>query len=397
MSESKKNNSNIKTKDKTQKILFLYLRTGGGHLSCAKTLSGCISKKYGAKAECVLVDVIKESKFGQYILEDGYRISQDGLIAISNTAYALNLIKGVAKTTVTMFTGLSKSYLKKVFLKEKPDKVVVLHALIIHPAEMALEELGMKIPVIVTITDPYTVHPLWLTGKKTHYIVCSDTARRTLTKKGIPKKSITQFPYFVNEKYCNKLSQTQVLEVKKRLGFSPNKKLILVMGGGDGMPKGDTLMKGLVKYIKKHALDVDIAMVCGNNLRLKKYCTILARKNSKSINMKVYGFIDFVYNLVNASDFVITKAGPATLTEILLLGKIPIINSYIWGQEKGNVAFVVKNKLGFYRVNNSKIPPLIYELMTNDKMRQKISQNIIDLKLKNGTSQMSEFIYKYRN
>jgi len=393
MSESNTRNSNVKT----QKILFLYLRTGGGHLSCAKTLSGYITKNYGSKAECVLVDVIKESKFGQYILEDGYRISQDGLIAISNTAYALNLIKGVAKTTVSMFTALSKSYLKKVFLKEKPDKVVVLHALIIHPVEMALDELGMKIPVIVTITDPYTVHPLWLTGKRAHYIVCSDTAKRTVAKKGIPKKSISQFPYFVNEKYCNKLSLAQVLGVKKRLGLSLNKKLVLIIGGGDGMPNGDALMKGLVRYIKKYSLDVDVAIICGHNLRLKKYCTLLAKKNAKVLNMKVFGFVDFVYDLVNASDIVITKAGPATLTEILLLGKIPIITYYIWGQEKGNVDFVVKNKVGFYRPSSSKIPPLISDLLTNDKMRQKVSENILNLKLKNGTSQTAEFIYKYHN
>jgi len=380
---------------KTQKILFLYLRTGGGHLSCAKTLSGYLSKKYGPKVDCVLVDVIKESKFGKYILEDGYRISQDGLIAISNTAYALNLIKGVAKATVRMFTALSKSYLKKVFLKEKPDKIVIMHALVTRPAEMALDELDMKIPIIVAVTDPYTIHPLWLTGKRVHYIVCSDMAKRTALKKGIPGKSITQFPYFVNEKYCNKLSSKQVLDIKKKLGFSPHKRLVLIIGGGDGMPNGNALIKGLVKYIKKNSLNVDVAVICGHNLRLKKYCTTLARKNSKTINMKVYGFIDFVYELINVSDFVITKAGPATLIEILLLGKIPIINYYIWGQEKGNVTFVVKNRLGFYKTSNSKIFSLISDLMVKDKLRTRILNNIKDIKLKNGTSKTAEFIYRY--
>jgi len=388
--------SKNKINTKTQKILFLYLRTGSGHLSCAKTLSGYISKKYGSKADCILVDVIKESKFGQYVLEDGYRISQDGLRGIFDTAYALNLIKGVAKTTMKMFTALSKSYLKKIFLKEKPDKIVVLHALIIYPTEMALEELGIKIPVIVTVTDPYTVHPLWLTGKRAHYIVCSDVAKSTALKKGISRKSITKFPYFLNEKYSHKLSKNKIIDIKRNLGFSSHKKLILIIGGGDGMPKGNMLMKNLVKYIKKNALDVDVAIICGHNKRLKKYCITLARKNSKIINMKVYGFIDFVYELINASDVVITKAGPATLMEILLLGKIPIINSYIWGQEKGNVAFVVKNKLGFYKPSVSEIPLLISDLMLKDKLRTRILTNIKDIKLKNGTRKTAEFIYRYR-
>jgi len=378
-----------------QKILFLYLKCGGGHLSCSKTIAEYLSTKYKSKVKCVLVDGIEESKFAQYVMEDGYRISQDGWSVISETAYALNCLSGIAKTTMKMFTRLTKSHLKEVFLREKPDKVIAVHAMLTRPAEIALEELGLDTPVITLVTDPFTVHPLWLTGKSAHYVVCSDVAKRTASKK-ISKKRISQFPYFVNEKYSTKLPEKDVLKLKKKFGFSIDKKLILVLGGGEGIPKGKTLMKYIVKHILKQHLNAEIAIVCGRNKNLEKYCSTLSKKYSGKLNIKVYGFSDSVYELINMCDIVVTKGGPATIIEILLLEKIPIINSYIWGQEKGNVAFVVKNKLGFYQPSNKRIPAMISRLLTNESLMNKTLKNIKNIKLQSGTSQIGEFIYNYK-
>jgi processive 1,2-diacylglycerol beta-glucosyltransferase/1,2-diacylglycerol 3-beta-galactosyltransferase len=382
-------------KNRKQKILFLYLKTGGGHLSCARTLSGYISRKYGDQADCVLVDVIEGLKVAKYILEDGHRISTDHKTGVYEALYALNLLSGVAKTTIKVLTTIVKSRLKEILLKEKPHKIVVLHHLLIRPAEIVSEELRLNIPIIVAVTDPYTVHSLWLTGKKSYYLVFSDLARKTAIKHGIKKKRITQFPYFVNEKYSKPLSKDEISSLKKDLGFSNDKKLILLAGGGCGVPKGRTLLKALIEYVKKHSLDVEIAVVCGYNNSLKRDCLKLAKKNKK-INIKVYGFIDFVYELMNISDVVITKAGPATIIEILLLGKIPVLNSYVWGQEKGNKDFIADNNLGFYQPKSSKIPVLISKLLTDADLVRKIQNNIKKIHLKNGTAQTAEFIYKYK-
>ncbi len=381
---------------KTQKILFLYLKTGGGHLSCAKTLSGYISKKYGSKADCVLVDAIEGLKIAKSIMEEGYRISLDRSTGVYEALYALNLFSGVAKTTIKLLTTIVKSRLKKVLLREKPDKIVVLHHLLIRPTEIVLKELNLQLPVIVPVLDPFTVHPLWLTGKKAHYIVFSDLAKQLAIKHGVKKARITQFPYFVNEKYSKKLSREEVLIVKKKLGFSKDNKLILIAGGGCGVPKGRALLKGVIEHIKKHSLNAEIAIICGYNTTLKNDCIKLSRKH-KELNIKVYGFVDFVYELMNISDVIVTKAGPATLIEILLLGKIPIVNSYIWGQEKGNKDFIVKNNLGYYQPKTSKIPIWISRLLSDETLIKKFHKNIKDLNLKNGTAPTSEFIYNYKN
>jgi len=380
---------------KTQKILFLYLNAGGGHLSCAKTLSECLYHTYDKKVNCVFVDGIGKSKLLKHFVEDGYRISMSGSGVMSSLFYTLNQPSYMAKTSVAIFNLFIKSYLKEIFLKEKPDKVVIMHGALTRSAELVLKELGLDIPVIVVITDPFTLYPFWFTGKNAHYILFSDEARRTALKKNIPKEQITQFPCFVNEKYSKKLSSKDCLEVKKRLGFSKDKKLLLVLGGGEGIKNGQILLEKIVTYVFKNSLDIDIAIVCGRNVTLKRYCDTLALKYSNSVHIHVYGFVDFIYELLNVCDIIVTKGGPATVIEILLLDKIPILNSYVWGQEKGNVEFVIKHDVGYYQPDVSKIPLLISKLLSNNNIVKKLHQNIKNLKLQNGTKQTSEFIYNY--
>ena len=58
------------------------------------------------------------------------------------------------------------------------------------------------------------------------------------------------------------------------------------------------------------------------------------------------GFIDFVDDLIAASDFVITKAGGLTVSEILARGTPMIVIDPIPGQEEWNADFVSGSDAG---------------------------------------------------
>jgi processive 1,2-diacylglycerol beta-glucosyltransferase/1,2-diacylglycerol 3-beta-galactosyltransferase len=49
--------------------------------------------------------------------------------------------------------------------------------------------------------------------------------------------------------------------------------------------------------------------------------------------------------------------------EILMMGKVPVVNSYIREQEKGNVEFIIRNKLGFYEPNVKKMIGIIKDML----------------------------------
>jgi UDP-N-acetylglucosamine:LPS N-acetylglucosamine transferase len=162
------------------------------------------------------------------------------------------------------------------------------------------------------------------------------------------------------------------------------------MGGGDGMPKG----KKILKKIVVSNMDAEIAIVCGKNQKL--YNKAMKLKNKHGIdNLKVFGFIDFVHSLVSISDVVITKCGASTSMEVLIMGKVPVINNYIWEQEKGNMEFVCQGKMGILEKSTRFLPGVIHRLLTDSEFYNSLINNIKKASISNGVGQVSNYILKF--
>ena len=119
------------------------------------------------------------------------------------------------------------------------------------------------------------------------------------------------------------------------------------------------------------------------------------KEKYKLENLKIFGFIDFVHDLLSISDIVITKCGASTFMEILLSKKIPIVNSYIWEQEKGNVDFLVDNGMGIFEKRISKLPFIINNLFSEKIELMKYKNNIEKGNLKNGTAEVANHIISF--
>jgi len=156
------------------------------------------------------------------------------------------------------------------------------------------------------------------------------------------------------------------------------------------MPHGKKILKNIIA----RNMDAEVAIVCGNNSKL--YNKVLKFKNKYGIdNLKIYGFIDFVHSLVSISDVVITKCGASTSMEILIMGKIPVINNYIWEQEKGNMEFVCQNNMGILEKNTKTLPDILHRLLTDNDYYNSIRNNIKNASISNGVGKVSEYILKF--
>ena len=62
-------------------------------------------------------------------------------------------------------------------------------------------------------------------------------------------------------------------------------------------------------------------------------------------------------------------------------------------QEKGNVEFLVRNKLGIYEPDINKLPLVIGELLNHEKIYDTYRNNIEEIAPKNGAKDVAEFIY----
>ncbi|MGD1007347.1 MAG: glycosyltransferase [Ignavibacteriaceae bacterium] len=374
-----------------KKYLLLYLKTGGGHLAPAKSIAKVLEQNYNNGIEPVLINGFEETNFiVKYLIEDGYRNLQAKAKWFYEALYVLFKINFIARFYYTLISFFVKPYLRKVFSSTNPDKVIIFHFFLIEPAYNVIKELNMHIPLITVVTDPYTAHPLWFFRKEQNFVVFSERLKSHCLKRGINENNINVFPFILSDKFSNPLDPAKIPELKREMGFAADKKIILILGGGDGIPKGYRILRTLVQNLD----NVEIAIVCGKNKSLSKKIERLKKKYGNS-DIKVYGYVDIIYELLNISDLVITKCGASTFMEIVMSKKIPIIINYIWEQEKGNMEFLVNKEMGIYEPNVKKLSRLINELLKDPVKCSLYIENIKRESLQNGNIMVAEFINNF--
>ena len=374
------------------KYLFYYLKTGGGHLAPAKAVAEKIRAKHKSNIEILLVDGLSESNIiVKKCIEDGYKTAVNKAAWTFEFLYALHKITSVSKFTASLVSHFVKKGVEKQILATKPKKIVVFHFFLIKPVFEIVNKYKLDIPVITVVTDPFTAHPIWFLQKGQNYIVFSQLLRDWCIDKGISHNNLHVFPFVLDKKYSQKVSDLQKLRIRRRLGFKDSSKIILIIGGGEGMPKG----KKILKKIIARNMHAEIAIVCGKNMKLFSKAMKLKNKYGTS-NLKVYGFVDFVHSLISISDIVITKCGASTSMEILMMGKVPVINNYIWEQEKGNMEFVCQKKMGILEKNTSYIPNVLQKLLTDIEYYNSLRDNIKKASLSNGVGPVSDYIINFQ-
>lgn len=375
-----------------KRLLFLYLKTGGGHLAPAKAVASWLQANKSNEVETVLVDGFTGvSPLVKRTIEDGYRATQGYARWVYEMLYAVNKLKVVARLTCFMVSRFVVPALEKQILAQNPDKIVVFHFFLIKPVKAILKKHGLNIPVLTVVTDPYTAHPVWYIDKEQNFLVFSESLKKYLVSaQRIDAQRVSVFPFIINEKFTKPLAPEQLQVFRQMIGLRPASKVILVMGGADGIPRG----KAILKQFITQQIDAEIVMVCGNNKRLFHQSQQLKERNPL-VGIHVFGYVDFVYELLNIADLVITKCGASTFMEVLVAGKVPLINSYLWEQEKGNVEFVTHNGLGFYEKRVSMIPSIANLLITNAQMQEAMRSQIGRMGLSSGTIDVSNYILNF--
>jgi processive 1,2-diacylglycerol beta-glucosyltransferase len=87
--------------------------------------------------------------------------------------------------------------------------------------------------------------------------------------------------------------------------------------------------------------------------------------DSPTIRLRKYEYIDFVDDLVAASDLVVTKSGGLIVSEVLARGTPMVIVDPIPGQEEWNADFVVGAGAGLQMRLPEMVPAAVVELLSD--------------------------------
>lgn len=370
-----------------RKFMFVYLTTGAGHISTARVMKECILKNE-PNAEVVMVNGFDKKNFwGQVILEQGYYVSTNFFHGLYPLAYDLARFRFFQSFMLRFFMPHTVRYLRKIIKKEKPTDIVSFHFALSPCIKQALKSSDSKINLSVMVTDPFTVPNVWFYEKSLQYFVYSEQAKEIGMNLKVPEKNIHIVPFALNPKYRIPFDKDDITSLKKKHGFDLNKKVLLIVGGGDGIP-------GAIEIINKCILrkaKFSVAVICGHDLVKKTYLEGLKVLYPK-FDLHVYGFINYLDELVKLSDCVVMKAGPATLVEVLSCKKPVIICRYIHNQEKGNMQFAVNNKVGFFIQSPGKIYDKVEELLADEHFDEKMKERFAALNIDTDTNKTAKLL-----
>lgn len=381
--------------------MFLYLSTGAGHVSAARALAKELEERYDPdEVEIHLFDGIPEggSEFQRTLVEKGYRFCTLTIPALWTIIYQSSNIPFVMNIHTKSMSFFSTKYIRKYIRKHNITRVVNIHFLLTRPLFRALRQLKrLDMPVVTVVTDPFTAHPMWYYRQFSPMVVFSERAhkeaRKYLRWMGLPNlllprpRTLVTLPPILNKKFDKRLPDQDCARLRSEYGYDSKRRLVLIAGGGEGLPRGEKYLETLAKA----GLDIQIAYVCGRNrsqwLKIREIA-----EHYPQVSITVYGFVSFMYELMNMADVIVTKAGPATVYEALLLQKPLIITQRLYGQEQGNVDFVVHNKLGWFTRKPSQMVAQLEEILAKPTLFNQTIENIQRKQLHNGTSEIAQYI-----
>ena len=358
------------------------VKAGYGHHSTAQAM---ISVFEEMGWECEMMDVFKEiSPDLSESINDWYGFATKYLKNIYGKVYC-NMAKREdpypSLSPLQITSKIISTKMRKSVEEYRPDVVIGTHSFAAMIMSVLRSKSSITCPTIGIVTD-FMIHPLWESTDIDYYVLPSSMLKLQMMKKGIPENKIIATGIPVKREFSLRTDKT---EARKKLGI-PDKKTVLVMMGSMGFGNMEKFMNELDCCRD----DFTVLCVCGTNEKMKnEISSKLWRKN-----VKVYGFVNNVHEMMDTADILITKPGGLTTSEALAKGLPCVITNPIPGQEDMNMEFLVNNGCAIMVSDTYRIDEAMYWLFNFDWRIDLMKQAVSHMGKPNAARDLYEFVHE---
>ncbi|HHW03238.1 MAG TPA: glycosyltransferase [Thermoanaerobacterales bacterium] len=363
------------------KVLILSEKFGTGHEMAAAAISKGI-KKLSPQTEVSVINFFQY--FQPYLSRMTLKLylkALDFTPEIWGYFYERERNRKRATMTKKMLQMGASFILREIMEREKPDVVVCTHP---FPCCVAsrLKRKGLSVPVAAVITD-FDVHGFWINEGIDAYIIAHESMIKPMIRFGVDPGKIYATGIPIDPHYDIFKNKTTA---KKSLGFEEDLPVILIAGGGLGLNGPD---RKFVETLAKNP--VQLAVICGKNKFARH--DLEEMKSKKGIeNIKVYGFVENMWDFMKAADLIITKAGGLTIAEALASELPIIIYNPLPGQEERNTRFLLRNGSARYARDRETLLKTVKDMLSDEEKLMRMKDHEIQLKKTGSAEKAGEVI-----
>lgn len=324
------------------KALILSCGTGGGHNDAGLGLAQALERRGHTTVF-----------LNQYLGLAGKQV--DKLICglymntVTRSPALFRAVYGIGRGVGTLFhqlhiqspvyyanSGRLADALGKLILSERFDAVLMPH---LYPAETmtALKRQGISLPPTIAVATDHVSIPFWEETDCDWYVVPDVQSGADFVRRGVSEEKLFCAGIPAPEAFFPPSAKERE-EIRKALGFSPEEKYILLMGGSMGAGNIEQLV---MKLRRKTDAQTRLIVVCGKNEELRARLELFAQIDQR---ITVFGYLTETAKYMKACDLLFTKPGGLSTTEAALCRIPTVLLPAISQCEDANRRFFLKGR-----------------------------------------------------
>jgi len=306
--------------DRKISVLFVHTSHTGGHSSAAEAIKEILDGIPHVrsivinKLDCAETSIFKRMKISlkDHVIKNWPRLRG----WVFRTLMRGNPLFYAFSNWLICFKTWSNARLLRCVRAMKPDIVLSCHSQTNSLFSHWKKYRKLSAPIHSLLTD-FRAHQFWAQDHMDCYYVAGELAKRDLEQFGVPASKIQVTGIPVKKKFlrqcCSKAS------LKRKLGVSSDRFLILVLGGALG--SGPFL--AMARSFNRLRGHFQVVFITGKNR--KKRESLERIKSACSFPLYVLGLVDNPEQWLEASDLVISKPGGVSISEIMAMAKPMVI------------------------------------------------------------------------
>lgn len=372
---------------KIKNVMILYASIGGGHFKAGESIKNHILKN-DPEAHVEMIDALKYvNKVWDKIILEAYLNMVKYSPKIWGEIYKIS----EKQYSIANFSSAVQKLLSKKLLKlledKQPDTIISTHPFITEMVASLKKHKKISTELNVIITD-YATHKFWEIKHEyvNRYFVACEDVKLTLISHGIDKDKIFVTGIPLSDAFLKKYDKEKIDE---EFHLNPQKKTILFFCGGEiGF---SSVKKYLIELLKVEE-DFQLITICGKNNKLKRILEKTVAKFDKDVI--ILGYTHKVAELMSISDFIISKPGGLTSTEIFSLQIPYIIINPIPGQEEENAKFFLNAGVSVRIYDVQKTKTMMEQLLKGSARINSMKEMQKILAKPNATNEIVKIIMK---